>query len=241
MLHCFTQADRLKTLIERKRQDEVDAIAAAANAAAAEFASRMPIVEDLDAPRVAVVPQESLSDSDRSSDDEPEQPKTTVLIKKYDIKHGQTGCSYQKLFGNHLIGAKLIKIRDPYFRTDYQLENLVELLKVIAANKKPEQQLRIRLVTFAKIASEKIEITSNLQKIRIWMANNDIDFAYKFSTTLHDRSIETDTGVTIRLGRGLDYFQHLAKDGNEDSRPCKATNIEIYKTIDGQIVPNRVL
>ena len=33
-----------------------------------------------------------------------------------------------------------------------------------------------------------------------------------FDRSIHDRSIETDTGWKILLGRGLDIFQYVASD-----------------------------
>jgi len=118
------------------------------------------------------------------------------------------GISYEKLFGAHLDGARLITITDPYIRLFYQARNVMELLELVIRRKAPEDQVKVHLVT--------VPDDGNVQKQREHLdamvaacAGSGVDFtwAYDGSGTAHARHIITDTGWKISLDRGLDIFQ----------------------------------
>ena len=46
-----------------------------------------------------------------------------------------------------------------------------------------------------------------LNSIRLSAKANGIRFDVTFDDSVHDRSISTDTGWLIQLGRGLDFFK----------------------------------
>ena len=60
-----------------------------------------------------------------------------------------------------------------------------------------------------------------------------IEFTYDFKAN-HDRLIQTDTGWSITLGRGLDIFEKFGRfslgRANQMNRRCKAFNVSINKT-----------
>ena len=60
-----------------------------------------------------------------------------------------------------------------------------------------------------------------------------IDFTYDFKAD-HDRLIQTDTGWTITLGRGLDIYEWFGRFSlgrtNQMNRRCKAFNVAINRT-----------
>jgi ATP-dependent Lon protease len=62
------------------------------------------------------------------------------------------------------------------------------------------------------------------------LAPIDIDFSFEFDEELHDRSITTDAGWKILLGRGLDIFQKTngwydIADHYQEVRKCKGCEI----------------
>ncbi|GAM26586.1 hypothetical protein SAMD00019534_097610 [Acytostelium subglobosum LB1] len=163
------------------------------------------------------------------------RPTQTVLIQKINITFGQTGCSYDTLFGKYLAGATVYSIEDPYIRVRHQIENFVRLCELIV--KKSNNQGRpaqIKLTTSTESPAQEEEVKSSLQTIKLSLMEHNILFDYGFSSTLHDRSIEVNNGIMIRLGRGLDYFQKANSNccigyHDMDFRPCMETIIEIYK------------
>jgi ATP-dependent Lon protease len=51
-----------------------------------------------------------------------------------------------------------------------------------------------------------------LAKVRAGALGGGIQFNASFDGAIHDRSIVTDTGWKLILGRGLDIFQHVTGD-----------------------------
>jgi ATP-dependent Lon protease len=150
------------------------------------------------------------------------------------IRDNQTGVSYDLLFGEYLVGAKNIKLIDPYVRLPYQLRNFMEFAKLVSEKKDSEIEVKLHLVTSnnedyiegAKDAFE--QMTYSLESI-------GIIFTYEFDENIHDRSINMDNGWKIVLGRGLDIWQKTGGwyDVNEyiqEKRLCKACEVTFVKT-----------
>lgn len=149
------------------------------------------------------------------------------------IHENQTGISYRKLFAEHLKGAKHIEVIDAYIRLPYQLKNFMELARLIAELKKPEEEVMLHLKT-----SNNEEYISNAKEALSDMKDSletvGIVFSYEFDETLHDRSIKTDQGWKILLGRGLDIFQKTngwydIADHYQEVRKCKGCEITYLK------------
>lgn len=145
------------------------------------------------------------------------------------IRDNQTGISYDNLFGAYLLGAKNIKIQDPYVRLPYQLRNFMELARLIADKKEPGEECKLHLVTannedYIEGAKEAFEqMTYSLETI-------GIIFSYEFDENIHDRSMEVDTGWKILLGRGLDIWQktggwYSVDEYIQEKRVCKSFEV----------------
>lgn len=64
-------------------------------------------------------------------------------------------------------------------------------------------------------------------------APHGLSLIFSFRVGLHDRSVEFNNGWTVKIGRGLDYFDRPAcayEPGTFDTnmRRCKATTVDIY-------------
>ena len=131
-----------------------------------------------------------------------------------EFQENQRGVSFDLLFGPYLAGATKITITDPYIRRFHQARNLMELIEGIASGKDPADEVAVKLVTSAETESE--ELASKqldlLGKIRQGAAVGGVAFDVVFDGSIHDRSITTDTGWKIQLGRGLDIFQYVTGD-----------------------------
>ena len=144
-----------------------------------------------------------------------------------DLKEGQTGISFRRLFGPYLQGAKTVMLVDPYLRFDYQIHNLMSFIELL----EPEDDgIALQVITAAGSDEEEVELSEKLDQLQEGAMAKRVSFTYTFDRTKHDRMIETDTGWRITLGRGLDIF-HRAEGRfslgfiDQTQRKCKETSI----------------
>jgi len=158
---------------------------------------------------------------------EPLSPERVPEPGTVEIKEGQTGISYRKLFGPYLRGARTVTLVDPYIRLDYQIYNLMSFIELLD----PEDgSLTLQVITAADSNEEEVQLSEKLDQLQESANAKKVTFTYSFDRTKHDRMIETDTGWRITLGRGLDIFYRA--EGrfslgfvDQTQRQCKATNI----------------
>ena len=151
--------------------------------------------------------------------------------RHFTIHYGDTGYSYQSLFGAYLAGAKTLTIEDPYIRKDYQLRNLIQVceLAVQAGTIK-----KIELITGADHDYQRQEIEPKFKALAESLADSGVEFTFRFDEKLHDRELRTDTGWHIQIGRGLDIYQKPDSwlqigASNLDLRPCMETKVSILR------------
>lgn len=169
------------------------------------------------------------------------EPKDDIIPqgpqpKSLDIRHGDTGYSYDNLFAEYLDGAKNIELQEPYLSNIYQLQNLTRFAEMI-----------VKLGTCKKFslttkACESIEDTQRLQtaleQLKAALADMGVEFEYTFSDLIHARFIQSDNGWNISLDRGLHIYQAPAQPKNYflmgsydlELRPCKETKIIYTRT-----------
>ncbi len=156
------------------------------------------------------------------------KPVDTVI----DIREGQKGISYAKLFLPYLQGAKEIKIIDPYLRYQYQIRNFFNFCECAS----PAQgKLKIHLLAGADSNEEEVTLSAEYQELKDTLEQERVELTFDFDRNQHDRSVRTDTGWTITLGRGLDIFKKPEGRFNlgfvdQTKRECKATTITYTKT-----------
>lgn len=129
------------------------------------------------------------------------------IVNQISIENEQSNISYEKLFGDYLIGSTKITLQDPYIRYHHQFENLVEFCQLLEDVKKDGQYLHFELITWNsdEFKNNSLEY---LHGLRDSLNESGIKFTYKFEDK-HDRFIQTDTGWKIILGRGLDIFHKV--------------------------------
>jgi ATP-dependent Lon protease len=158
---------------------------------------------------------------------DPLSPDRVAVAATIDIKEGQTGISFRRLFAPYLRGATKITLIDPYLRFEYQITNLMSFIELLT----PEDgHSNLEVITGAGSPEEEVELSEKLDQIQESSDSKKLTFSYRFDRSKHDRMIETDTGWRITLGRGLDIF-HRA-DGryslgfiDQTQRKCKETSI----------------
>ena len=124
-----------------------------------------------------------------------------------EFQENQRGVSYETLLMPYLHGATDITIVDPYIRLPHQGRNLVDLLALLAAAKDPADEIAVTLVTKEDRGEYAQQHLLMLKDIQDSAATVGIQFTVSWDETIHDRSIRTDHGWKLLLGRGLDIFQ----------------------------------
>ena len=169
------------------------------------------------------------------------EPKDDIIPqgpqpKSLDIRHGDTGYSYDNLFAEYLDGAKNIELQEPYLSNIYQLQNLTRFAEMIVKLGKCKK------FSLTTKTCESIEDTQRLQtaleQLKAALADMGVEFEYTFSDLIHARFIQSDNGWNISLDRGLHIYQAPAQPKNYflmgsydlELRPCKETKIIYTRT-----------
>lgn len=135
-------------------------------------------------------------------------PKPLPLFEGHrEFQENQRGVSYETLLLPYLRGASEITIIDPYIRAAHQGRNLVDLLGLLASAKDPADEISVMLVTKEDKPEYQQQQLLMLKAIQDGAASVGIKFNVQWDESIHDRSIRTDNGWKILLGRGLDIFQ----------------------------------
>ncbi|MCT1604040.1 BREX system Lon protease-like protein BrxL [Dermacoccus nishinomiyaensis] len=124
-----------------------------------------------------------------------------------EFQENQRGVSYETLLMPYLRDATNITIIDPYIRLPHQGRNLADLLALLAAAKDPADEIAVTLVTKEDRGEYAQQHLLMLKDIQDSAATVGIQFTVNWDETIHDRSIRTDHGWKLLLGRGLDIFQ----------------------------------
>jgi ATP-dependent Lon protease len=154
------------------------------------------------------------------------------IEKHLKIHYGDVGYSYENVFINYLVGATEVSIQDPYLRQKHQISNFLKLAELLV---KIGDCSKIHLITSSDDIDQEKENTFAFEQIADSLFENNIEFTFEFSNTIHDRKMETSNGWRIVMGRGLDYFQSLAGNflqigANDQSlRPCMETGFDFIR------------
>lgn len=146
---------------------------------------------------------------------EPEERKLTPIERwavqakegHVEFREDQRGVTYAKLFGPYVAGAREITIKDPYIRLPHQIRNFAEFLETVFNYTDRSDEVHVHLVTKYTETQYIDEQVDGLNKLQTMFGQLGIVFTYEFDDSGHDRSIVTDTGWRVILGRGLDIYQ----------------------------------
>jgi ATP-dependent Lon protease len=155
----------------------------------------------------------------------------TLEERHFTIYYGDTGHSYDSIFGPYLEGAKEIVVEDPFIRITHQIKNFIRFCET-AIKRGPVE--KIELITGYDDEDQRLEIEDKLASLRDSLIERGVELEVTFSDTLHDREIQTDDGWVIKIGRGLDFYQkpeswHALGVHDLDLRPCRETKVDIFR------------
>lgn len=144
-----------------------------------------------------------------------------------EIEEGETGHSYETLFLPYIEKARWVRLEDPYLRLPHQLRNFESFCSLLSGKTSAKE---FELITKAGEPEELQNLRRVFEGFGESLREYGIYFSFKFSPTLHARSIKADSGWHIELDRGLDIFQKPSAAGvppftEQTRRRCKRTRI----------------
>ena len=156
---------------------------------------------------------------------------STLGERHFTIHYGDTGHSYDSIFGRYLEEAKEIRVEDPYIRLPHQIKNFIRLCET-AVKRGPVE--KIELLTGYDDEEQRLETEEALANLRDSLIERGVDQKIEYSDTIHDREIRTDHGWVIKIGRGLDFYQkpeswHSLGVHDLDLRPCLETKVDVFR------------
>lgn len=195
-------------------------------------------LEELEYGKPLIVSENSIVETKESIDEITTPISTHLKVidlapKTVTIRENQSNVSYDKLFGEYLVGVHQVTIVDPYIRMPYQVRNLMELIRLIISKRVDEELIAIHLKTFN--SDDKIpEMIDTFDELHDSLMDMDVNFTYEFDESIHDRSISLDNGWTISLGRGLDIWQRTGgmldfAEYYQEKRICKEFSMYIVR------------
>lgn len=154
-----------------------------------------------------------------------------AVPKVISIAEDEEGYSYFNLFYPYLNNATRIVLEDPYIRKEYQIKNLTFFCTILM---NLNTNIDLKLITQSENIYQKEDQNRKLDDLAKTLKDSNIKFSYEFNANLHDRSITTNTGWKIVLGRGLDIFKdpgsyYSPANFDQTKRKCRATNITYIK------------
>ena len=177
------------------------------------------------------VEEEQENQEVKRSGSRPRIPK--LMAKTISIRENQGGVTYKDLFGEYLRTAKEINVTDPFIRQPYQIDDLVDFIQMVKDVSMVQDTVKIHLSTQNDDDEKVAEVIDSFNDLADELSPMGIEFTFDFKAD-HDRFIQTDTGWTIALGRGLDIYEKFGRFSlsrcNQRNRRCKAFNVSINKT-----------
>lgn len=158
-------------------------------------------------------------------------PVPVLKEKQIRIGYGDTGFTYESLFGEYLKGAREITVEDAYIRVAHQISNFLRFCELVV---KIGTAQVVNLTTGYDDEKQRLEAEEKFKMIASSLLDHGIKLNLKFSETLHDREIRLDNGWTIHLGRGFDIYQKLDNwfsvgTSDLEMRPCMETRVDIFR------------
>lgn len=160
------------------------------------------------------------------------------------IKENQKGVNFRRLFGEVLEGAHEIHLFDPYLRYASQIKNLMEFCQMLLLINEPGEEIQLKVFTkYDDLDSEKERKTRQMMlQLEEQFEGTDLrlDVEFDMRQSFHDRSIETDTGWTITLGRGLDIYKRYEfnnifaiEQNMPEARSCHEFTVTYHQREEG--------
>jgi ATP-dependent Lon protease len=151
--------------------------------------------------------------------------------RHYTIAYGDTGHSYDTIFGPYLPGAKAVVVEDPYIRMPHQIANFVRFCEAVV---KAVTVRSITLLTSYDQQTDMANLQEKLEELKQSLLEYDVALDVRLNDKMHDREVRLDNGWTVKIGRGLDFYQKPEgwfTIGATDLslRRCLETKVDVFR------------
>lgn len=191
-------------------------------------------IDDADnsAPTSPPSSQPSQKDPSTFESPAPAAEQAVPVERHYTIGYGDTGHSYDTIFGPYLQGVKLIVIEDPYIRMPHQVANFVRFCETVV---KAATVRRVTLVTSFGQQTDLAGLQEKLDELKESLLEYDVALEVRVNDKLHDREVRLDNGWTVKIGRGLDFYQKpegwfTVGATDLSLRRCLETKVDVFRT-----------
>ncbi len=124
----------------------------------------------------------------------------------YTIAYGDTGHTYDTIFGSYLPGAKSVVIEDPYIRTPYQIANFVRFCETVV---KAATIRSVTLITSCDQQTDQVGLREKLDELKQSLLEYDVALDVRLGDKGDNREVRLDSGWIIKISRGLDLYQEV--------------------------------
>ncbi|WP_220429123.1 BREX system Lon protease-like protein BrxL [Sulfitobacter mediterraneus] len=216
-VHCPETKGVLATLEPSRRQLSVDS-----------NESENDTIAELNFKESPKVEAETLASAERIA------PTQELKEQHFSINYGDTGHTYDSIVGPYLQSAKEVVVEDPYIRAQHQIVNFVRFCETVVKN--PTVQ-KVRLITSYDGKTDMALLNEKMDELKQSLLEVDVVLTVELSEVLHDREIRIDNGWTVKIGRGLDFYQKpegwFTIGANDFSlRRCLETKVDIFRGSD---------
>lgn len=144
--------------------------------------------------------------------------KSRAIPIRYKIEPSR-GHSMPGILLPYLFDAAEIRICDPYLRHPYQIRNVHEILLLLIQHADAARLPHVVIETCASDEDEyRAKQEATFEQLQQSWGQFGIVIDWSIVDDFHDRSIVTDTGWVIDLGRGLDVYESFTWSSPFDPR-----------------------
>ena len=152
--------------------------------------------------------------------------------RHYTIAYGDTGHSYDTIFGPYLPGANSVVVEDPYIRMPHQVANFVRFCETVV---KTDTVRTVTLFTSYDQQTDMAGLQEKFDELKQSLLDYDVALDVRLKDKLHDREVRFDNGWTIKIGRGLDFYQkpegwYAVGASDLSLRRCLETKVDVFRT-----------
>ena len=187
-------------------------------------------------PKQKSEPEETAKQQNKPEEEQEASPAAEEIKKElgdqhYKILYGESGYTYERIFGDYLKGAKKVFVSDPYIRATHQIANFIRFCELLV---KTGSIKKIGLETGYDDDYQKKDASVKLDSLKDSLKDHEVQFNYSFNPNIHDREVKIDDEWIIKIGRGFDIYQKpddwFSIGANDlELRPCLETMVDIYK------------
>ncbi len=187
--------------------------------------------------RTALKPAEGRAGAVAAGQQSQAQPEARVdaggepVERHFKILYGETGHTYERVFGPYLKGVCQVEVEDPYIRSTHQVANFIRLCELLV---KAGTIREVRLTTGFDSEQQEEEAREKLDALAQSLLERDVKLSVTWNPRAHDREVRLDNGWRIKIGRGLDFYQppeswYVIGSQDMELRPCLETMVDIFR------------